>query len=78
MDRVDGRVREQLTAVAAGDSHPARDVGGGGGGITESARYSTASPLNGGVNDCAEEPPVTGAPAVVCSVEGLNHSTFKT
>src|SRR5262245_36324340 len=43
-----------------------------------STRYSTASPLNGGVNAMAEDPPVTGLPAVTAPVDGFSHSTLST
>ncbi len=42
----------------------------------ESTRYSTASPLNGGVNDREDDPAGMGVPMVVAPVAGLNHSTF--
>jgi hypothetical protein len=40
-----------------------------------STRYSTASPLNGGVKDCREAPAASGPSENVVPVAGLNHST---
>lgn len=40
-----------------------------------SMRYSTASPLKGGRNDCEEAPAGMGFWAIVSPVAGLNHST---
>jgi hypothetical protein len=42
----------------------------------ESTRYNTASPPNGGVNDCEDDPAGIGVEVVVAPVDGLNHSTL--
>src|SRR5258708_19235636 len=40
-----------------------------------SAKYSTASPLNGGLNVWEDDPAPIASPAVATPVDGLNHST---
>jgi hypothetical protein len=43
----------------------------------ESTRYSTASPLKGGVNVRDGDPAGMELPAIVSPVEGFSHSTVK-
>ena len=40
-----------------------------------STRYNTASPLNGGLKDCVDDPAIIGLCDIVVPVAGLNHST---